>query len=159
MRVVELKELMTGTFYKPAPGETIAPKVPKGTPFDPETMIQRPFSYRANIEGILGTPPNPQQGVKVVEVRKAMRLLDLLEATDEGKPLVLEDADWSYLDERVQNTDWPFVLPAIVQFCDDIHNAKAISKERLEKAAEDTEHEAEPTGSNGKVTKMKARAR
>jgi hypothetical protein len=154
LRVIELRELVTATFYLPgpnAPAGTNLVKVPRGIEYDALTMVQRKFAYRENIEGILSQPPDPRAGVKVVEIRKAIKILDALEAVEDGKPLILEDDQWSYLDSRVENTDWPFALPAVITFTDDIHNAKAISKERLEQAAE-PRHEPTPISrKNGKA--------
>ena len=141
MRIIHLKEIVTATFYAPgpnAPAGTQLVKVPKGIDFDPLTMVQRKFQYRENIEGILSQPPDPRAGVKVVEIRKAIKILDALDLVEEGKPLILEDDQWSYLDQRVENTDWPFALPAVCEFTDDIHHAPSISRERLEVAAKDS---------------------
>lgn len=160
MRVIELKELTVATYYRPLAGlptNARLVRVPKGTDFDAETMIRQTINYRQTIEDVLAAPVDSRAGIKVVEIRKAMKILDVLESVEDNQPLILEDDQWSYLDSRVENFDWAVASSGIVQFCDDIHHAKAISKERLAEAARkagDASDEPEPTSIKAKTRNL-----
>ena len=79
------------------------------------------LDYKVELRIILATPEDRQAGATVEEMRSAIRVLDALDALDENaKVLELEDADYSYLQNRVENARFAMVHPAIVQFVDDV---------------------------------------
>ncbi len=162
MRVIPLKSLVIATFYRaPAGSDPKTPlvPVPDGTEFDEAAMQRQMFSYAANIEAILKSPADPQRGAQITEIRKSMAVLDALDKA-KGKLILHEESDYLYLKERVDGAWWPFALPAVCEFVDDIDHAQAVSKERLEAAIDDdpdVPHPAEPGHHNGKATRMKAR--
>jgi hypothetical protein len=79
------------------------------------------LDYKNEIRTILITPEDRQAGANIDEMRLAIRVLDVLDALDENADVMeLEDADYSYLQGRVQNARFGMVHPAIVQFIDDI---------------------------------------
>ena len=60
------------------------------------------LDYKAMLQVLMETPKDPQKGASIDEVRKSIRILDALESA-EGT-LMLEDADYLYLLERVRST-------------------------------------------------------
>jgi predicted aconitase len=79
------------------------------------------FNELETARAIIGAAP--QKGYTIQEVRKALRVL---EALDAGPEITLEDADWSFLNQRVSETPWRVASPAVVAFCDKIGEAQAI---------------------------------
>lgn len=57
---------------------------------------------------------NPQQGVTVTEMAKAIRLLDVIEKG--GKTLKVEDADFVLLKEKVESMQWSVINRDIAEF-------------------------------------------
>ena len=81
------------------------------------------LNYRNEILSILSTPEDRQAGANIDEMRRAIRVLDVLDALDEDADVLeLEDADYEYLNGRIQKARFGMVHPAIVQFIDDISN-------------------------------------
>lgn len=79
------------------------------------------LNYRNEILSILSTPEDRQAGANIEEMRRAIRVLEVLDALDEDADVLeLEDADYEYLKERIQKARFGMVHPAIVQFIDDI---------------------------------------
>ena len=86
-----------------------------------EVNEENKLDYKNEIRTILSTPEDQQAGATIDEMRLAIRVLDVLDALDENADVMeLEDADYSYLQGRVQNARFGMVHPAIVQFIDDI---------------------------------------
>ncbi len=156
MRVIPLKSLVIATFYRaPAGSDPKTPlvPVPPDAAFDPDTMQEQRFDYRANLEAILKSPSDPQRGMQIEDVRRSVKILDALDRA-KGTKFILEDEEYSHLKARVDAAFWPFALPAVVSFVDDIDHAQAVSKERLEAAIgddPDVPHPAEPGHHNGKA--------
>lgn len=65
-----------------------------------------------------------QQGMSVAEMRSRLRVLDALDGCD-GSNLLLEDADHQALVDALAATRWLRVSREIVQFEDDVKDAKA----------------------------------
>ena len=88
-----------------------------------EVNEENKLDYKNEIRTILSTPEDQQAGATIDEMRLAIRVLDVLDALDENADVMeLEDADYSYLQGRVQNARFGMVHPAIVQFIDDVSN-------------------------------------
>lgn len=69
----------------------------------------------------LSETPAPGQSFSVAQMRKAIRVTEKLEAANGH--VVLEDADWEFLNQRVQAEQWGLAHKAIVQFVSDVENA------------------------------------
>lgn len=70
----------------------------------------------------------PQQsgGLKLSEMRKRSRVLDQIEALPKGAAyLELEDADAATLQKCVEEMQWAKVSGGIIEFGDDVKNAKS----------------------------------
>lgn len=74
------------------------------------------FEYKAMLQVLLENPANPQQGAGIAEVRRCIKLLDLLDTP--GGEIVLEDADFQFLLERVRGTKFTHNNRAFVEFVD-----------------------------------------
>ena len=80
------------------------------------------FDYKAQIAAILRTPSNPQIGADYDEIRKSIRILDILEAA-EGE-IKLEDADHEYLQGRVMGARFVVIAHAVEAFIEDVIDPK-----------------------------------
>lgn len=156
MRVIELKVLVMDRYYRPTPeqiqrNEQLT-EVPNDVEFDEATMLQRRFFYYENIMGIMSQVPNAEKGIMIDEMHKALEIRRALKETDKEGQLVLEDEQWAYLDSRVRTAPWPFISDAVEEFARDIHEAKAVSRERLNKAVATTD-ESDDESLNDKIMK------
>lgn len=77
------------------------------------------FSYKEELKIILHTPIDRNAGADIEEMRRAIRVLDALDATEDNK-LVLEDADFDYLKKRMNSAKFAIVDPALVKFVEDV---------------------------------------
>jgi len=74
------------------------------------------FEYRGMIQVILESPANPEKGAGIDEVRKCIRILDVLEKSE--SELVLEDADFDFLKDRILKTKFTSNNKVFVDFVD-----------------------------------------
>lgn len=97
---------------------------PRFPPSDPQYEANR-VDYRAIIEQAIRVPMDRQNGATIDEMRKGIRVLDALETNDckQHDILVLEDADWEFLKQKVEKMPWAMVDRRLVQFYDDIVGA------------------------------------
>jgi hypothetical protein len=108
-------------------------RIPLRALADPEGQV---IEYRAVIEQCLRVPLDRQAGATIDEMRKAIRILDALEAAT--VTLQLEDADWEFLKRKVDAMPWAVVDRRIVRFHDDVFNAGDESVNGLVRAEEVT---------------------
>jgi hypothetical protein len=82
------------------------------------------LNYKTQIASILGSPSNPQAGADYEEVRRSIRLLDLLDKVGDGDPkppcLVLEDADFEYLKARIKGARYLVINRQVLDFIEDV---------------------------------------
>ncbi len=82
------------------------------------------LSYWIQLQSIMRSPTNPQGGADIEEVRKSIRVIDVLEEVgQDAKVVEFEDADYEFLMTKVAVTKYTFADPSIVQFVDDITKA------------------------------------
>lgn len=80
------------------------------------------LAYHKQLVEILRHPADPAD---LAEVRQAVRVLDRLDDTAPDAPaLVLEDADYAYLRERVLAARWPVIDRVLLQFVEDVTEVK-----------------------------------
>jgi hypothetical protein len=79
------------------------------------------ISYADVLVEVVRRPLNPQQGIQIDEMRKSIRLLDALDAAN--GTLELEDADYQFLKQKLDNMGWNIADRRIVQLIDDVGNA------------------------------------
>lgn len=91
------------------------------------------IDYKELIQMIVQLPTDPRVGLGVEEIRKAVRILDLLD--ESKKTLTLEDADYNVLKEKLSNHKFGIAHKNIIVFVDDIDNAKDVveKKKKTEK--------------------------
>jgi hypothetical protein len=95
------------------------PRFPVGTA---EYEANR-VDYRSVIEQAVRIPLDRTAGASIDEMRKSIRVLDALDATNGDDVLTLEDADWDFLKTKVERMPWAMVDRRFVEFYDDIMNA------------------------------------
>lgn len=95
------------------------PRFPLGTA---EYEANR-VDYRSVIEQAIRVPLDRQTGATIDEMRKGIRVLDALDATNGDDVLTLEDADWEFLKSKVERMPWAMVDRRFVEFYDDIVGA------------------------------------
>jgi len=86
-------------------------------PNDPSQVIE----YHKVIEQVLRVPLDRQGGATIDEMRRAIHVLDALDEADDV--LQLEDADWSFLKQKIDAMPWAMVDRRIVRFHDDVFSA------------------------------------
>lgn len=74
------------------------------------------FSYRDMLRVLMETPENPQKGAQIDEMRKSLRVLEILDT--ENKTIELEDADFIYLCNRVKNATFIANNKVFIDFVD-----------------------------------------
>lgn len=74
------------------------------------------FSYKDMLQVLMETPSDPRHGATIDEVRKSVRVLDVLEKSD--KVLELEDADFEYLLQRVKGARFTANNRVFIDFVD-----------------------------------------
>ena len=85
------------------------------------------IAYREQILGMVRGPSGDH--FDIPEMRKAMRVIDLIEAAEDGDTVGLEDADWEYLRDRVTHGKYVIADKAILSFVADIEGAPTTSLE------------------------------
>ena len=94
------------------------PRFPLG---DPQYEANR-VDYRDIIENAVRIPLDRQAGATVDEMRKGIRILDALDASQEDV-LQLEDADWEFLKQKVEKFPWGGTDRRFIRFYDDVTGA------------------------------------
>lgn len=94
---------------------------PRFSPGTPEYEANR-VDYRSLIEQGVRVPLDRQNGATIDEMRKSIRVLDALDASQDGV-LSLEDADWEFLKTKVERMPWTMVDRRFVTFHDEIMEA------------------------------------
>jgi len=91
------------------------------------------LNYQSQIELITGEAMDSAGGQRTGfdrdTNRKALRILDRLEALNGDAVLALEDADHAFLVARVNSFIWPFADQAFEAFCEDIEKAASKAPE------------------------------
>lgn len=83
------------------------------------------FEYADLIIAIMQQPNDPKAGIGIKEMRNAMKVIDSVEAVGSGGKLLLTEEQWSVLNGKVESFPFARVLPQILEFADDIANAKS----------------------------------
>lgn len=79
------------------------------------------FSYKDMLQVIMESPQDPQKGAGIEEVRKSIRVLDVLEKSTDV--LELEDSDYSFMLAKVKATKFTSANKVFVDFVDDVEKA------------------------------------
>lgn len=77
-----------------------------------------PFDWVDVIRQIIQKPLDPQKGVDIEEMRKSIKLLDIVDGSN--GVLELEDSDWEYLKTKTMSMQWAVIDRHIVKLVDDI---------------------------------------
>ena len=79
------------------------------------------LSYWVQLQTTMRSPSNPQGGADIDEIRKSIRVLNVLdEIGQDAEVLELEDSDYDYMVTKVTASKFTFADAAIVQFVDDV---------------------------------------
>lgn len=87
--------------------------------------------YRSVIEQAIRVPLDRQAGASIDEMRKGIRVLDALDATENDDILMLEDADWEFLKTKIERMPWAMVDRRFVEFYDDVMGATSDALTRI----------------------------
>ena len=87
------------------------------------------MNYRESLMTIIKTPMNPREGISIDEMRKSVKLLDLIEIKKDEDEVELEDADYDFLKKKVESFKFAFANKIVLQFIDDILLAEEVKKE------------------------------
>lgn len=82
------------------------------------------LDYKELIKSMIATPSNPRAGLTLDEVRKGVRVLGVLENSKEV--LTLEDADYNLLVKKLDTFKFGTAHKNIIEFADDIKEAKEV---------------------------------
>jgi len=77
--------------------------------------------YADVLREIIRRPSDPQKGADIAEMRRSIRLLDALEASN-GE-LRLEDADYELLKAKTLAMPWNLIDRRIIELVDDVTDA------------------------------------
>jgi hypothetical protein len=80
-----------------------------------------PLVYGDFIRTIVRQPMNKEKGVDIDEMRKGIRILDKLDASN--GVLELEDADYNHLKAKLETMTWGMVDRNLLEFIDTVLNA------------------------------------
>lgn len=83
------------------------------------------FEYKLLLKNIIASPGERSNGLRLDDVRKAVKILDKLEAADDH--LLLEEADWQFVKSRVEGASYVVADKRIVEFADDVIRAPEVS--------------------------------
>lgn len=100
------------------------PRFPLGT----DEYEANRVDYRMIIEQAVRLPLDRQAGASIEEMRKGIRILDALDACPQtyglqDEVLVLEDADWEFLKQKVEKFPWAGTDRRFLRFYDDVTGA------------------------------------
>ena len=82
------------------------------------------LDYKALIKSIMQSPSDPRAGLTLDEVRKGVRVLEALEASQDV--LRLEDTDYKLLLSKLDKFKFGLAHKNIIEFADDIKEAKEV---------------------------------
>ena len=93
-------------------------KIPLRT-MPPEKGSAEPdLEWAEIVRQVVRKPLDPQKGADIEEMRKGIRILDAVDASN--GTLDIEDADWEHLKTKVLAMPWAVVDRRIVRFVDDV---------------------------------------
>lgn len=81
---------------------------------------EQTLEYKPLIQVIIETPSNQGAGTTIAEMRKSIRILDALEKEDDV--LLLEDADYDYLKDRINSARFTSNNRVFIDFVDYIND-------------------------------------
>jgi hypothetical protein len=76
------------------------------------------MDWKNIIAQVMRRPLDQERGIEIDEMRKSIKILDLVEKSN--GVLELEDADWELLKQKTLAMPWAVVDPRIVQFHDEV---------------------------------------
>ena len=96
-------------------------KIVLGTYF--EEGDESPTKEHELLESVIRNVAPGQQGFTIDDMRKGMRVLDALEMAEktvDGRILVLEDSDYTFMKKRVEAARWVRITKPLLDFIDKI---------------------------------------
>ncbi len=85
-----------------------------------------PLDYRDLMIQIVRSPTDPRAGAAIEEIRQSLLVLDALEEAERQDHVVLEDAWWRTLRDKVKVFRFRFAHRTIADFVDAIENAETV---------------------------------
>lgn len=85
------------------------------------------LNYRESLKAIVQSPVAPQAGVTIDEMRKSVRILNILEDAKDNEDISLEDADYDLLKQKVEKFPYSSSSKTLLDFIDSILNAETVA--------------------------------
>jgi hypothetical protein len=84
---------------------------------------------------------SPQGGITAEEMDRALAIEEAIEAAaEENKPnVMLEEADWTWLTDKIRANRWPFASRVFRNLIKDVVEARKIEPNRLQNVSEAAE--------------------
>lgn len=83
------------------------------------------LDYKTLLKSILAAPKDQSAGLQLDEIRKAVKILDTIDAADDA--VMLEDSDWQYVRDRVKGASYVVADKRIVDFADTVIGAPEVA--------------------------------
>lgn len=88
------------------------------------------LDYRDMLITIMRTPLDLSRGMAVDEMRKCVRVLDILETAKPGATIEMEDADHEFMKQRVEGGRYMRADKTLLDFIDEIIHAQAKARDK-----------------------------
>ena len=87
---------------------------------DRDGKLQGSLDYAKQLVGIVSQASVQGQGMDAAEIRKAMRVMDVIEAAASQEFVDLEDADYEFMRQKVLAAKFVVASREVMQFIDDV---------------------------------------
>lgn len=82
------------------------------------TDLEGDLEWAEIVKQVIRKPLNPERGVEIEEMRKSIKILDILDKSN--GVLELEDADWEHLRDKTVKMQWGVIDSRIIKFVDEV---------------------------------------
>lgn len=90
------------------------------------------FHYKRHLSILLRQPVNPQAGMTFDEMVSAFSILDKIKDAKHDEAILLEEAEWEYLRNRIEKGRYSIAHEAIRELANDIRNAEKVDVRELD---------------------------
>lgn len=89
------------------------------------------IDYKDLLKHIMRSPMDPKSGIDPDEIDKSLRVMEYIEDSDD-KELILEDADYSYMESKVTAFRWGYIHKNFKEFLDNVKHPEAFKRDKDE---------------------------
>lgn len=83
------------------------------------------INYLEMFKVAVSSPDDPKIGLSVEEIRRSVKILDILDGAKGSSEVVLEDAEYEYLKRKIMGHKYQVAFKDLVTYFDDVEYAKA----------------------------------